>query len=324
MKKEKKSIENDRTPNQTENSQEKKASKREILRKVLFWISLCVFIVAIVKLGHIGYTYWSNNRGYKDLRDQAQLSSQDEPKTRSAVPTEETETVSTKPIVEVIIDPSGISHEVRTLEPVTEEVTVETTTVRQREDILPPDSNGVDHEFLNTMNSNYVGYIVIPGTEVDYPVVQGSDNVHYLRYDYYERESISGCPFLDYRQAPDFSEFNSTICAHNQKDNKMFGTLNRYASKEFWETNPYVYIMTPNGNYRYKVFSVYQQYYVDMIFGAHFPTDTIRREFLDLAAQRSLYKTDVEVSVEDHILTLYTCTDNSDIRFVVHAVCENY
>lgn len=274
-----------------------KLTKREIARRVLFWIFLCVFVVAVLKLGHIGYTYWKNNRGYEDLRQQAQLSSSADP--------DETPAGGTK---EGTPEQSGTPEE----------------TKKEREDILPPGSNGVDHDFLKMMNDHYIGYIVIPGTEVDYPVVRGDDNSHYLRYDYYEKESISGCPFLDCRQAADFSDFNSTICAHNQKDKKMFGTLDRYRTKEFWEANPYVYIMTPNGNYRYKIFSVYDQYYVDVIFSPHFPTETSKKELIDLALERSIYKTDVEVKTTDHILTLYTCTEDTDVRFVVQAVCENY
>ena len=282
--------------------------KRETVRRILFWVFLCVFIVAVLKLGHIAYVYWKNNQDYKDLRDQAQLSS-----------TAQGATKCTGPDVEVIIDQSGIGQEVVTKEPLSEE-----ETKRNREDILPPGNNGVDHEFLQMMNADYAGYIVIPGTEVDYPVVQGSDNSHYLRYDYYDKESISGCPFLDYRQEKDFSSFNSTICAHNQKDNKMFGTLDRYKDKAFWEANPYVYIMTPTGSYRYKIFSAYEQYYVDMIFSPQFPTDSSKQELIDLAQERALYDTGVSVSITDHVLTLYTCTENSDIRFVVQAVCENY
>ena len=283
-----------------------KPTKREIVRRILFWISVCVFLVAVIKLGHIGYTYWKNNRGYEDLRNQAQLSSTADP--------DKTGADGSKPVTEIIIDQSGIGQEIHTQDPAK----------RERVDILPPDSNGVDHDFLKIMNDNYVGYIVIPGTEVDYPIVQGDDNSHYLRYDYYEKESISGCPFLDCRQAPDFSEFNSTICAHNQKDKKMFGTLDRYRTQEFWETNPYVYIMTPEGNYRYKIFAVYDQYYVDVIFSPHFPSETSKKELIDLALERSIYKTNVEVKTTDHILTLYTCTENTDLRFVVQAVCENY
>ena len=61
-----------------------------------------------------------------------------------------------------------------------------------------------------------------------------------------------------------------------------------------------------------------------MIFSATFPTDNSKQELIDLAQERSLYDTGVSVSITDHILTLYTCTENSDIRFVVQAVCENY
>lgn len=279
-----------------------KLTKREIVRRILFWISVCVFIVAVLKLGHIGYTYWKNNREYEDLRQQAQLTTQ--------AGQNESATAGS-------VDPGDNRGE--TASPGAEE-----TTKHEREDILPPGSNGVDHDFLKMMNDHYIGYIVIPGTEVDYPVVRGDDNSHYLRYDYYEKESISGCPFLDCRQEADFSEFNSTICAHNQKDKKMFGTLDRYRAQEFWEANPYVYIMTPEGSYRYKIFSVYDQYYVDVIFSPHFPTETSKKELIDLALERSIYKTDVEVKTTDHILTLYTCTEDTEVRFVVQAVCENY
>ena len=79
--------------------------KREIVRRILFWVFLCVFVVAVLKLGHIAYVYWKNNRGYQDLRDQAQLSST----VQGSDPTK-----GTGSDVEVIIDQSGIGQEVLT------------------------------------------------------------------------------------------------------------------------------------------------------------------------------------------------------------------
>ena len=92
------------------NSGEKK-TKREIVRRILFWISLCVFILAVGKLGHIGYTYWKNNRGYQDIRESAQLGS----KESGEQGTNGSQNAS-QGGVDVIINSEGINQEIRTQE----------------------------------------------------------------------------------------------------------------------------------------------------------------------------------------------------------------
>jgi len=176
-----------------------------------------------------------------------------------------------------------------------------------------------DFEYLKDVNSDVVGWIQIPGTRIDYPVVQGSDNEFYLTHTVSGEEYSAGAIFLDAAIEDGLSDRNPILHGHNTKSGAMFSRLNRYRKQSFWEAHRYVYITTPEGRGVYEIFSAYEtepdsdNYY----FG--FEADDVFQEYLDRVRSQSFYDTGVSVTKDDFIVTLSTCANNVELRFVVHA-----
>lgn len=122
----------------------------------------------------------------------------------------------------------------------------------------------------------------------------------------------------------DFSDRNSIIYGHRMKDGSMFRHLQDYEEKSFWEENPYFYIYTPDGKeitcqiYSYAVVDATSDVYL-----TSFADNGAYQEFLNMTKEVSAYDTGVEVTAEDTIVTLSTCTSASDDhRIIVQGVKE--
>lgn len=110
------------------------------------------------------------------------------------------------------------------------------------------------NELLQNINPEYKGWLRIQGTNVDYPVVMGTDNEKYLNIDFYGDYSKAGTLFFD--KTTDFSvQGNRIIYGHKMKDNTMFGTIDRYKDKDFFKNNGYVTLEDINGKHIYKIFA---------------------------------------------------------------------
>jgi sortase B len=108
----------------------------------------------------------------------------------------------------------------------------------------------VDFAALQAINPDAAAWLYCPDTVIDYPVMAASDYSYYLRHLPDGTYNINGSLFLDYGCAPDFSERLTVIYGHNMKTEKMFGTLVDYKKQSYFEQHPYLYLYTPNGNYR--------------------------------------------------------------------------
>ncbi len=179
-----------------------------------------------------------------------------------------------------------------------------------------------DFEELKLQNSDVVGWIQVPGTLIDYPIVQTHDNEFYLSHSFDKSESMAGWIFSDFRNNLEYLNRNSVIYGHRRNDDSLFGSL-RYTLEEDWLSEPdnfFVYLSTPHVNYIFQVFSVYvipqESYYIT----THFPNDEAYQEFLNVIQERSIYPFDTLLSIQDKILTLSTCKDGEGIdRVVLHA-----
>lgn len=90
-----------------------------------------------------------------------------------------------------------------------------------------------------------VGWVSVPGTKVEYPFVQGSDNEYYLHKDIDGNYLYAGIPFLDYRNDPAFGDDNSIIYGHHMKNEALFGTLEWFKEEDFFRENRYFYVYLP-------------------------------------------------------------------------------
>ena len=83
------------------------------------------------------------------------------------------------------------------------------------------------------ITDDMVGWITIDGTNIDYPVMQGDDNVKYLNTDPFGKYSLSGSIFLDSRNAPDFTDDYSLLYGHHMEYGRMFGVLDSFLDESY-------------------------------------------------------------------------------------------
>jgi len=179
---------------------------------------------------------------------------------------------------------------------------------------------------LVTLKKKYpdlYGWIILPGTVINYPVMQAKDNDYYLNRSYKGTKLKAGAIFADYRNSRELlKNDNLVLYGHHMSNNTMFNSLDKYLDRSFFEGNNTVYIYTLDGMFTYKVFSVYETNKYYRYIQSAFNT---REDFLIFAeeiAANSIYKAkDLPLDTESKILTLSTCTNRSENgRLAVHAV----
>lgn len=156
--------------------------------------------------------------------------------------------------------------------------------------------------------------------EINYPIVQGTDNQYYLTHTISHAENSSGTLFIEAKNRYDFTDMNTFVYGHNMKNGSMFGLLRYYKDASYYAGNEYFWIYTPQGNYRYKIFSCYEPKANSETYTWWSAPCDEYTAYLEKVQSYSKYDTGVKVGPTDHIVTLSTCTSRgSDYRFVVHA-----
>ena len=171
------------------------------------------------------------------------------------------------------------------------------------------------------MNTDVVGWLKVNETNIDYPVVQSSDNNYYLNHNIYNEEDKNGWIFMDYRNNNYELDTNTIIFGHTMYySGVMFGTLsNTY--KKSWYSNPDNLTITFDTIYernQYQIFSIYKVPKTTDYLTTYFENDDEFNDFINLIKGRSIEDFGVEVNPGDKILTLSTCSTYTE-RLVVHA-----
>lgn len=179
----------------------------------------------------------------------------------------------------------------------------------------------VNFNSLLQKNNDTVAWLKVEGTNVNYPVVQTTDNSYYLSHDYNKNPNAGGWVFGDYRS--NFSNFkrNTIIYGHNLNNKTMFGSIPDSVLSNSWqknENNHIIKMSTPTSNTVWKIFSVYtvepETYYLKTAFS----TESFQ-EFINTIKNRSVYNFNTDITTDDKILTLSTCDNTGTKRVVVHA-----
>ena len=177
----------------------------------------------------------------------------------------------------------------------------------------------VDFEMLQSINSHTVAWISSENEEINYPVVQGEDNSYYLNHLFDGTENKNGTIFMDRRNLPTFEDRNTLIYGHNMGNHTMFASLTKYGSEGYYEENPVLILVTPEESYYLQVFSGYVTKADSEAYRRDLEDDGIYLEFLKRIRENSDFDAPVEVTAEDRIVTLSTCSyvyDNA--RYVLH------
>ena len=178
----------------------------------------------------------------------------------------------------------------------------------------------MDFTALQEVNSDVLGWILIPGTRVSYPLVQGEDNSYYLNHTWKKWRSAVGSIFLEHRSSSDFSDFNTIIYGHRMNNGSMFASLSKYKNASYWKANPCVYITDASGTKKYDIFAAYEIGTSEDTYRLVFEDDARRQEFIDFCLEKSAIETGVVPTIYDKIVTLSTCTGRGHAtRWVVQA-----
>ena len=183
------------------------------------------------------------------------------------------------------------------------------------------------YEILYNKNRKLIGWLKIEGCDIDYPVMQTSNNEYYLDHNYNQEYDKNGSLFLDKDCDAAFPNDNMIIYGHHMKSGKMFGNLNYYSKESFWEDNKEFTFDTIYETGTYAVMYVFRSKIYseeEIVFKYYqFIDATSENEFnsnMEEMANMSLYDTGVTANYGDRLITLSTCdSSEEDGRFVVVA-----
>ena len=183
----------------------------------------------------------------------------------------------------------------------------------------------VDWTALKEINEDIIGWVYFTGLpQISYPILQADNNEYYVHrtYDLSSDTSKAGCIFMDYRMADDFSSPYSIIYGHNVRDGSMLSDLARLKDQTLYDEEPYFWILTPEGNYRYQIFSIFQCHRAADVFQRSF--DGWGEDFSKWQSElklRNSMQGDVKLREDGHVIAFSTCVPNSFDRTIV---CGTY
>ena len=176
----------------------------------------------------------------------------------------------------------------------------------------------MDFDALREIIPGVKAWIAVDGTVIYYPVMQGTDNDHFLHHLPDGARNQMGSIFLDYRNSPDFTDRNSVIYGHHMRSGDMFGQLDFYREQDFYDQHPIFMLYTPERDYHVEIFAGYiadaSRETIPIVF-----SDTSDFEaYVDEVRRRSIFESTVDVNESDRLVTLVTCTTNvATARFVL-------
>lgn len=174
----------------------------------------------------------------------------------------------------------------------------------------------IDFSKLKEENTDIVAWIYCEGTPINYPIVQTNNNSYYLSRMINKDYNRAGTIFMDYRNNADFSDNNTIIYGHNMKSDMMFGIITNYTNQDYYEKHKEMYLFTENKNFKIELLSGYivpensNIYNLDNSF-----------EFIN---ENSTFKSDIDVSSNDRLITLSTCSyEYEKARYVLIGVLKD-
>lgn len=186
---------------------------------------------------------------------------------------------------------------------------------------------------LLEQNSDCVGWLTVPNTNINNPVYQTTDNDFYINHNMNKEKSVYGALFVDAgaKINKTYVSRNLTIYGHHMKDGTMLANVHKYKDINFYKDNPVIRFDTIYGQGgRYKVFACMitnaeakdDNGYVFDYTASEFDSSADFLAWIEQVRRRSLYVTPVDVQADDEILTLSTCTyeiKNTELRCVLVA-----
>lgn len=184
---------------------------------------------------------------------------------------------------------------------------------------IPDNPDRINFAALKLDNPDTIGWINIPQTPINYPVMQSDNNDFYLHHNFYQEETIEGAIFLDSQCKGDNTR-NYILYGHYMRDASMFGSLWDYQDPNYFKAHPLIEFDMPGDKADWEIFSVYTIAADYDYRQPEFIDDNDFYQYVNRLKSQSVYETEIDPKPDDRILTLSTCIYTFDnARFVVHA-----
>jgi len=179
----------------------------------------------------------------------------------------------------------------------------------------------VNFAALQEINDDVVGWIFFPTMDINYPVVQGPNNDHYVHRMFTGKSNGAGSIFMDYRNMSDMSDPHTILYGHHMNDGSMFAKLTQYKKEGFFEEHPTFLYITPDAYYEVEIISAYTCATTDNAWKLDFSSDSDVENWVNSILRRARFDAGYAYESGDQFMTLSTCTyDFENARYVVTGV----
>lgn len=251
-------------------------------------VSLLIVLIALLAIGMLLYSYKQSSDAYAQLAQEARVQSATITTIETVAPEATEATDETMSAVPVLVD-------------------------------IP-----IDFTYLKEQNEDIIGWIMVDGTIIDYPILYDTSyNLYYLKHNFARTATGSGSIFVLGENANDFSDFNTVVYGHNLMSGQMFASLHNFRDKTFFDSHGQIIIYTPDRKLTYQVFAAYRTDNLNIIANNDFSTEELREAYIEriyMHTDYAFFKPEYLVTASDRIVTLSTCIGNADYRYVVQGV----
>lgn len=189
--------------------------------------------------------------------------------------------------------------------------------------------NPVDFDSLKEINEEIYAWIYVPGTEIDYPVLQSfTSDFFYLNHDVYKNYLFAGSIYTELCNLRNFTDRNTVLYGHNMADGSMFATLHRFEDEDFFNKNRYIYVYLPGKKLTYEIVSAYNYDNRHLMNSFHFDDDKVFQEYIDYVMEPHSticnVNKEIKLDLNSKLITLSTCLNSNDEgRYLVQGVLIN-
>ena len=173
------------------------------------------------------------------------------------------------------------------------------------------EDEGKSFKELQALNSEVIAWLNVYGTNIDYPVAQGQDNMKYVNTNAEGLYSLSGAIFLDYQNSMDFTDFNSILYGHHMEKNTMFGEIGNFSDRNVFDSHLYGNLYFNESDHGIEFFAfVHADAYDNEVFRPNVKGEA-RERYLDNLLAKAIHTRDIGVTIQDRIVLLSTCSLSS-------------
>jgi len=182
----------------------------------------------------------------------------------------------------------------------------------------PAEEDSLSFEELKSINSEVVAWLTVYGTGIDYPLVKAEDNDKYLDTDATGEHSTSGSLFLDYRNAADFSDYNTIVYGHHMSGDAMFGDVGKFADSGYFDEHRYGSLYSGGKEYGLEFFVFLETDAYDAVYSPAVTGTEAQSRYLDTLLSDAACRRNVGIDGTDRLILLSTCmTDITNGRYLL-------